>query len=142
YQFRVGPSSPLSEAGRWGQCGTRWVLLSRETRNGFPAANLVFYVKQTISVHSSVSSLADASDLVGFFSYSREDDEGSGARLSKLRERIHPCMLRALFNTLILVISAHNHAAKNGLAFPLAYATSEEKRQGREDCTYDPGDGR
>jgi DNA repair exonuclease SbcCD ATPase subunit len=35
-----------------------------------------------------MSSLADASDLVGFFSYSREDDEGSGGRLSKLRERI------------------------------------------------------
>ena len=33
-------------------------------------------------------SLADAPDLVGFFSYSREDDEGSGGRLSKLRERI------------------------------------------------------
>jgi tetratricopeptide (TPR) repeat protein len=49
---------------------------------------LVFYVKQTISVHSSMSSLADAPDLVGFFSYSREDDEGSGGRLSKLRERI------------------------------------------------------
>jgi hypothetical protein len=40
------------------------------------------------SVHSSMSSLADAPDLVGFFSYSREDDEGSGGRLSKLRERI------------------------------------------------------
>jgi TIR domain len=38
--------------------------------------------------HSSMSSLADAPDLVGFFSYSREDDEGSGGRLSKLRERI------------------------------------------------------
>src|SRR5262249_37095985 len=35
-----------------------------------------------------MSSLADAPDLVGFFSYSREDDEGSGGRLSKLRERI------------------------------------------------------
>src|SRR5262245_44586546 len=35
-----------------------------------------------------MSSLADASDLVGFFSYSREDDEGSGGKLSKLRERI------------------------------------------------------
>src|SRR5262245_39897628 len=35
-----------------------------------------------------MSSLADARDLVGFFSYSREDDEGSGGRLSKLRERI------------------------------------------------------
>jgi formylglycine-generating enzyme required for sulfatase activity len=33
-------------------------------------------------------SLADIPDLVGFFSYSREDDEGSGGRLSKLRERI------------------------------------------------------
>src|SRR5262249_48377581 len=63
-------------------------LGARETRNGFPAALLVFYVKLTISVHSSMSSLADAADLVGFFSYSREDDEGSGGRLSKLRERI------------------------------------------------------
>jgi TIR domain-containing protein len=35
-----------------------------------------------------MSSLADAPDLVGFFSYSREDDEGSGGRLSTLRERI------------------------------------------------------
>jgi hypothetical protein len=35
-----------------------------------------------------MSSLADAPDLVGFFSYSREDDEGSFGRLSKLRERI------------------------------------------------------
>src|SRR5262245_7109111 len=54
----------------------------------FPAAPVVLYVKQTISVHSSMSSLADAPDLVGFFSYSREDDEGSGGKLSKLRERI------------------------------------------------------
>ena len=43
---------------------------------------------QTISLHSPMSSLADASDLVGFFSYSREDDEDSGGKLSKLRERI------------------------------------------------------
>jgi hypothetical protein len=49
---------------------------------------VVFFVKQTMSVHSSMSSLADASDLVGFFSYSREDDTGSGGKLSKLRERI------------------------------------------------------
>src|SRR5262249_15442937 len=35
-----------------------------------------------------MSSLADAPDLVGFFSYSREDDEGSGGKLSRLRERI------------------------------------------------------
>jgi hypothetical protein len=35
-----------------------------------------------------MASLADNPDLVGFFSYSREDDEGSGGRLSKLRERI------------------------------------------------------
>ena len=35
-----------------------------------------------------MASLADAPDLVGFFSYSREDDEGSGGKLSKLRERI------------------------------------------------------
>src|SRR5262245_3912093 len=54
----------------------------------FPAAPVVLYVKQTMSVHSSMSSLADAPDLVGFFSYSREDDEGSGGKLSKLRERI------------------------------------------------------
>jgi TIR domain-containing protein len=33
-------------------------------------------------------SLADAPNLVGFFSYSREDDEDSGGKLSKLRERI------------------------------------------------------
>jgi TIR domain len=44
--------------------------------------------KQTISLHSSMSSLADAPDLVGFFSYSREDDDDSGGKLSKLRERI------------------------------------------------------
>jgi hypothetical protein len=36
-----------------------------------------------------MASLADAPDLVGFFSYSREDDEGSDGRLSKLRGRIH-----------------------------------------------------
>jgi hypothetical protein len=35
-----------------------------------------------------MSSLADTPDLVGFFSYSREDDEDSGGKLSKLRERI------------------------------------------------------
>jgi len=35
-----------------------------------------------------MASLADAPDLVGFFSYSREDDEDSGGKLSKLRERI------------------------------------------------------
>ena len=35
-----------------------------------------------------MASLADTPDLVGFFSYSREDDEGSGGRLLKLRERI------------------------------------------------------
>jgi TIR domain len=35
-----------------------------------------------------MSSLAELPALVGFFSYSREDDEGSGGRLSKLRERI------------------------------------------------------
>src|SRR5262245_60270880 len=52
------------------------------------SAPLVLYLKQTISVHSPMSSLADAPDLVGFFSYSREDDEGSGGKLSKLRERI------------------------------------------------------
>jgi hypothetical protein len=44
--------------------------------------------KQIISLHSSMSSLADARDLVGFFSYSREDDDDSGGKLSKLRERI------------------------------------------------------
>src|SRR5262245_44616635 len=36
-----------------------------------------------------MSSLADAPDLVGFFSYSREDDTGSGGKLSKLRECIY-----------------------------------------------------
>jgi TIR domain len=35
-----------------------------------------------------MSSLAELPALVGFFSYSREDDEGSGGRLSKLRDRI------------------------------------------------------
>jgi hypothetical protein len=35
-----------------------------------------------------MSSLAELPALVGFFSYSREDDEGSGGKLSKLRERI------------------------------------------------------
>src|SRR5262249_20489965 len=53
-----------------------------------PAAFLVFYVKQTISVHSSMSSLADGPDLVGFFSYSREDDDDSDGALSKMREGI------------------------------------------------------
>src|SRR5262245_63271555 len=52
------------------------------------SAPLVLYLKQTISVHNPMSSLSDAPDLVGFFSYSREDDEGSGGKLSKLRERI------------------------------------------------------
>jgi hypothetical protein len=32
-----------------------------------------------------MSSLADAPNLVGFFSYSREDDEDSGGKLSKLK---------------------------------------------------------
>jgi formylglycine-generating enzyme required for sulfatase activity len=35
-----------------------------------------------------MSSLADLRELVGFFSYSREDDEGSHGALSALRERI------------------------------------------------------
>ena len=35
-----------------------------------------------------MSSLADLPELVGFFSYSREDDEGSHGALSALRERI------------------------------------------------------
>src|SRR5215831_2315632 len=61
-------------------------MIAQAMRTG--SAPLVLYVKQTISVHSSMASLADAPDLVGFFSYSREDDEGSGGRLSKLRERI------------------------------------------------------
>src|SRR5215510_14324240 len=42
-----------------------------------------------------------------------------------------------LLNPLILVISAHHHASKDGLAFPLAHPTSEEEGQGREDCTHD-----
>jgi hypothetical protein len=33
-----------------------------------------------------MSSLAALPEVIGFFSYSREDDEGSGGRLSKLRE--------------------------------------------------------
>ena len=35
-----------------------------------------------------MASLADTPDLVGFFSYSREDDEDSGGKLSKLRDCI------------------------------------------------------
>src|SRR5262245_4025996 len=35
-----------------------------------------------------MSSLADLRELVGFFSYSREDDESSKGRLSALREAI------------------------------------------------------
>jgi hypothetical protein len=35
-----------------------------------------------------MSPLAELPALVGFFSYSREDDDGSGGKLSKLRERI------------------------------------------------------
>ena len=35
-----------------------------------------------------MSSLADLPELVGFFSYSREDDEDSQGALSALRERI------------------------------------------------------
>jgi hypothetical protein len=38
--------------------------------------------------HSSMSSLAELPLLVGFFSYSRENDEDSGGWLSELRERI------------------------------------------------------
>ena len=36
-----------------------------------------------------MSSLAELPDLVGFFSYSRRDDEHSGGALSRLRARIH-----------------------------------------------------
>jgi TIR domain len=36
-----------------------------------------------------MSSLAELPDLVGFFSYSRRDDEHSGGALSRLRGRIH-----------------------------------------------------
>src|SRR5262245_20151182 len=36
----------------------------------------------------SMASLADLPLLAGFFSYSREDDEDSGGRLSQLRQRI------------------------------------------------------
>ena len=35
-----------------------------------------------------MSSLADFPELVGFFSYSREDDEDSNGALSALRDRI------------------------------------------------------
>src|SRR5258708_1511541 len=48
----------------------------------------------------------------------------------------------SLLNTLILVISAYHHSPKDGLAFPLAPATSEEEGQGGEDCTHDCSDGR
>lgn len=34
-------------------------------------------------------SLAELPELIGFFSYAREDDSGSGGRLTRLRERIH-----------------------------------------------------
>jgi len=47
-----------------------------------------YSTQANLSVHSPMSSLADAPDLVGFFSYSREDDEGSGGKLPRLRERI------------------------------------------------------
>ena len=80
---------PISSYGRpGGRRKTEHPTPTGALRYRVPAAPLVFYVKQTISVHSSMSSLADAPDLVGFFSYSREDDEGSGGKLSKLRERI------------------------------------------------------
>jgi hypothetical protein len=36
-----------------------------------------------------MSSLAELPELVGFFSYSREDDEDSDGALSRLRDRIH-----------------------------------------------------
>ena len=36
-----------------------------------------------------MSSLADLPELVGFFSYSRRDDEHSGGALSRLRARIY-----------------------------------------------------
>src|SRR5262249_2110770 len=52
------PSASTRNIGS--QHSMRRGLHSRETRNGFPAAFLVFYVKQTISVHSPMSSLADA----------------------------------------------------------------------------------
>ncbi len=35
-----------------------------------------------------MSSLADLPELIGFFSYSRQDDEDSKATLSELRDRI------------------------------------------------------
>ena len=38
--------------------------------------------------HAPMSSLAELPNLVGFFSYSREDDEGSDGKLSKLRMRV------------------------------------------------------
>jgi len=75
----IEPGASLAALGMLGAWPKKSVLR---------AAPVVFYVKQTISQHSSMSSLADAPDLVGFFSYSREDDEGSGGKLSKLRERI------------------------------------------------------
>ena len=85
-QDEVGPLARRYQAA---PAAAGSILASRQLGRGcFPAASLVFYVKQTTSVHGSMSSLADAPDLVGFFSYSREDDEGSGGKLSKLRERI------------------------------------------------------
>ena len=43
-----------------------------------------------------------------------------------------------LLNALILVISAHHHASKDGLAFPLTHATSEKEGQGREEVGPTP----
>ena len=34
--------------------------------------------------HRSMASLADTPELVGFFSYSREDDEGSGGQMQQV----------------------------------------------------------
>jgi hypothetical protein len=39
-------------------------------------------------IERTMLSLADRPELIGFFSYAREDDEGSAGALSKLRERI------------------------------------------------------
>ena len=48
----------------------------------FSCRDLVYSPIIHFVVHRSMASLADAPDLVGLFSYSREDDEGSGGKLS------------------------------------------------------------
>jgi hypothetical protein len=60
---------------KWGPRRASFAIL-RERRDPFPGR------------HTTMSSLADLPELVGFFSYSRKDDEDSDGALSKLRGRI------------------------------------------------------